>query len=119
MEDSIEYSYQQIGENLRVLSLKGSFSYPYALRIKDKLYEPIRNKQTALIVDLTELDYIDSVGIGVIVGIQIKLREKKCECSLVCRKGEILRIFQLIGLDKSFEIFLSLEEASKILLSRL
>jgi len=119
MENSIDYSYRQINENLKVLSLRGSFSYPYALRIKDKIYEPIRTKKTSLLVDLSELEYIDSVGIGVIVGIQIKLKEKKCGCSLVCKKGEILRVFQLIGLDRSFEVFLSIDEAIKVMLSRL
>jgi len=119
MEEYVEYQYSQAGENLKILTLKGSFCYPYALQIKDKIYEPIRAGKTALLVDLTGLEYIDSVGIGVIVGIQIKLKEKKCECSLVCQKGDILRLFQLIGLDKSFEIFLSLDEATKIMRSRL
>jgi anti-sigma B factor antagonist len=93
------------------LELMGSFSYPNVLRIKDDLHELIDEETKNLLVDLNNLDYVDSVGIGIIVGLQVRIKELKGNIYLICEKVEILKIIQLVGLDKAFELFPSLRAA--------
>jgi len=113
MEKKIDLRYTStvLGREYVHLELYGSFSYPNVLRIKDELHELIDEEKTNLLIDLNNLDYIDSVGIGIIVGLQVRIKELKGRMFLICDRGAILKIIQLVGLDRAFELFADIGEA--------
>jgi len=117
MAVALEYKTRKLSEEWNCLEPKGSFSYPSVLRIKDELYEIISEKSKNLLIDLNNLEYIDSVGIGIIVGLQMRTKELKGQTSLVCKKGDIFRIIELVGLDRSIEIYSHIDEALKKILT--
>jgi anti-sigma B factor antagonist len=112
----MEYKTRKLSEEWNYLEPRGSFSYPSVLRIKDELYEFINERTKNLLIDLNNIAYIDSVGIGIIMGLHMRTRELKGKISLICKKGEIFKIIELVGLDKSIEIYSTLDEALKALL---
>ena len=114
----IRYEYKRISSSLTYLTFEGNFCYPYVFRIKEELYKLLSENQNCLLVDLNNLDYIDSVGIGIIIGLQLKTKELNGQFYLICRKGKILKIIELVGLDNAFKIFSELEEAEKELLKQ-
>lgn len=59
---------------------------------------------TRIIVDLNEIDYMDSTGVGVLMALSRRVAERKGELRLVCRSARLLRIFELTGLKKVFDI---------------
>ncbi|MFH1681335.1 MAG: STAS domain-containing protein [Candidatus Eisenbacteria bacterium] len=56
-------------------------------------------------VDLAELDYISSAGLGVLLGAQKRLRDSGHGLRLHGMSGHIRDLFRVSGLDQVFEIF--------------
>ena len=55
-----------------------------------------------LIADLSLVDFLDSTGLGALVGGLRRLREADGSLALVISTPRILRIFQITGLTKAF-----------------
>ncbi len=51
-------------------------------------------------VDLSDLDFLDSFGIGVIVGALKRLRQRGGDLAVVCPSTRIRRVFEICDLDK-------------------
>lgn len=64
-----------------------------------------------VVVDLENLGFIDSSGLGVLVSALRRVKERGGTLRLVCTKESILKIFRITGLDKVFPLFTSAEEA--------
>jgi anti-sigma B factor antagonist len=82
--------------------------------LKTRLLESIDGGCTRLIVALDAVSFIDSSGLGVLVGALRRLRERGDELRLVCTRDQILKIFRITGLDKVFHIVATLDEAREI-----
>ena len=64
-----------------------------------------------LITDLGQVDFLDSTGLGVLVGGLKRLREDGGSLALVITAPRILRIFQITGLTKAFDAWPSVTDA--------
>jgi len=58
-----------------------------------------------VVVDLTHVTFIDSTGIGVLVGALKRARERGGELVLVCPQPRVRRIFEITGLMKVLPLF--------------
>lgn len=56
------------------------------------------------VVDFSELEYISSAGLGVLLGVQKRLTESGKGLKLVKLNSHIREIFRIAGLDHIFEI---------------
>ncbi|MDQ7821730.1 MAG: STAS domain-containing protein [Candidatus Eremiobacteraeota bacterium] len=112
----LSYESRALSEDLIYVELKGEFGYPDVLHTKDELYRLLGKAKKNLLIDLNSLEYIDSVGIGVIIGLQKRASELEGTLSLICRKGKIFKIIELVGLDKAFNLFSSFAAARQSLL---
>lgn len=64
-----------------------------------------------LVVDLTEVSFLDSTGLGALIGARRKTHAFKGSFALVCNDEQMLRLFQITGLDKVFSIHESQDAA--------
>lgn len=55
-------------------------------------------------MNLTNLDYIDSTGLGVMVGVLKKLKTNEKDIYIVNPKNNVKKIFTITGLDKIFKV---------------
>jgi anti-sigma B factor antagonist len=60
---------------------------------------------------LDEVSFLDSTGLGVLVGRLKLVRNSSGWLRIVCSNERILRVFRITGLDKVFGIHGSLEQA--------
>lgn len=58
-----------------------------------------------IIIDLENVIYMDSTGLGALVGIYRRLREKKGKIRLICPNPQIGRIFHSTGLSQLFYFY--------------
>jgi anti-sigma B factor antagonist len=65
-----------------------------------------------IIVDLTGVEFIDSTGLGVLVGAAARARKRDGELRVVCPRPGIRKVFAITGLDAVFAIAADLNEAS-------
>jgi anti-sigma B factor antagonist len=94
-----------------VVSLGGEIDVYTAPFVRERLDEAVHEGRTNLIVDLTGVRFLDSTGLGVLVG-RLKLtRSLGGSLRLVGRDERVLKVFSITGLDKVFEIHPTLDEA--------
>lgn len=66
-----------------------------------------------LVIDLSELEYISSAGLGVFMSYISDLEEKKMTMILFGMKEKVFQVFQILGLDQLLTIVDNKEEAIK------
>lgn len=84
--------------------INGEIDAYTAPQIKAAL-EKYQNKAgITLRVDLSEVDYMDSTGLGVFVGLFKNLRQYESELILVGLSDRLYRLFEITGLSDIIEI---------------
>ena len=71
----------------------------------------LKNESTNVIVDFTKIDYIDSTGIGELVGYLGKFTTQNRKLILVNPSERIMKLLKLAKLDAVFKIYNTEEEA--------
>jgi anti-sigma B factor antagonist len=94
-----------------LLSVKGEVDVYTAPRLREKLVELVSQGKRQIIVDLESVDFLDSTGLGVLVGGLKRLRSHDGDLALVCTQHRILKVFEITGLTKVFTIYDSVEAA--------
>jgi anti-sigma B factor antagonist len=93
-----------------VVRASGEIDVATAPELRERLTELIDAGTTRLIVDLEDVDFIDSTGLGVLVGSARRARETGGDVRLVCTNPRILKVFQATGLHEVFAIGSTLDE---------
>ncbi len=55
-------------------------------------------------INLSNLDYIDSTGLGVMIGVLKKIKSEEKEIYIINTKSNVKKIFTITGLDKIFKV---------------
>ena len=79
--------------------------------LRDQMRELSAKGAVHLIADLGQVDFLDSTGLGALVGGLKRLREAGGSLALVISTPRILRIFQITGLTKVLAPQRSVEDA--------
>jgi len=94
-----------------VLEVAGEIDVYTAPKLREKLIELVNEGSYHLVVDLEKVDFLDSTGLGVLVGGLKRMRNHDGSLELVCTQDKILKIFRITGLTKVFPIYDSVEDA--------
>jgi len=94
-----------------VVEVSGEIDVYTAPRLRETLISLVDQGHYHLIVDMEGVEFLDSTGLGVLVGGLKRVRAHDGVIDLVCTQGRILRIFRITGLSKVFSIFDSVDEA--------
>lgn len=84
------------------MSIDGEMDINTYKKVKDKLNEIIDEESIDIELDFENLSYIDSTGIGVLIGILKKLNKNEQSLIIKNTKDNIKRLFNITGLDKIF-----------------
>jgi anti-sigma B factor antagonist len=98
-------------EGVALISLGGEVDVYTSPRVKQEIVDLLNGGTSKLVVDLTGVDYLDSTGLGVLIGGLKRARERDGDLKLICDNVRILRIFEITGLTKIFDIYRSEAEA--------
>ncbi len=101
----------QRGE-VTVLAVHGEIDVYTAPKLREKLIELVSEGSYDVVVNLEGVDFLDSTGLGVLVGALKRVKAHDGSLSLVCTQDKILKIFKITGLTKVFPIHTSVEEAT-------
>src|SRR5580704_17913123 len=98
-----------------VVDLSGEIDVYTSPKVKDAVGELIDRGVYHLVNNLEKVRYIDSTGLGVLIGGLKRVREHGGSVNLVCTNPQIKKIFDITGLVKIFGIFDSEDAAMKAL----
>jgi anti-sigma B factor antagonist len=82
--------------------------------LRERVIQLVDDGHTRLIVNLQEVGFMDSSGLGVLVGALKRLNEHDGKLVLVCPEGSPLKVLTITGLDKVIPIYASLDEALRV-----
>jgi anti-sigma B factor antagonist len=94
-----------------VLQVIGEVDVYTAPLLREQIRELAAKGAEHVIADLSQVDFLDSTGLGALVGGLKRLREADGSLSLVIRTPRILRIFEITGLTKALAIQRSAADA--------
>jgi anti-sigma B factor antagonist len=97
---------------LMILAVKGEIDVYTAPRLREQLVELVSQGHRQIVVDLEGVDFLDSTGLGVLVGGLKRLRSNGGDMALVCTQPRILKVFEITGLTTVFSISASVDEAT-------
>jgi len=98
-------------DDLPAIELEGEVDVYTAPQLKQQMLALLDGGATEIMVDLTKVDYLDSTGLGVLIGGLKRMREREGNVVLICPNQRVRRVFEITGLDKIFDIFNSEAEA--------
>lgn len=86
------------------INLEGELDVSTADKLKEYLNELLNQEMVDMKLNLENLEYIDSTGLGVMIGILKKLKIENKEIYIVNPKNNVRKIFNITGLDKIFKM---------------
>ncbi|MCG8485025.1 MAG: STAS domain-containing protein [Clostridia bacterium] len=88
--------------NFWLVEIKGEVDVFTAKELKKKLVDIYTEKESDIVIDFEQLNYIDSTGLGVIIGAFGRMKESNHKLSIINPKQNILKLLTITGLDKIF-----------------
>ena len=87
---------------LRLDGALDAYSFPRLEHAFNLLREKQRNQ---IVLDCSNLDYINSASLGALIGFARKVREQGGDLKLAALTPKIYSIVELLGFDKMLQIF--------------
>lgn len=94
-----------------VVVVSGEIDVYTAPKLREQLIDLVSAGNYHIVVDMEGVEFLDSTGLGVLVGGLKRVRAHDGSLRLVCTQERILKIFRITGLTKVFPIHSSVEEA--------
>ena len=94
-----------------VVEVTGEIDVYTASVMRERLVSLLDEGRTDLIVDLTDVGFMDSTGLGVLVGVLKKVRGHGGRLQLVISSERLLKVFRITALTQVFTIHDTLDAA--------
>lgn len=98
-------------EQTTVLSIKGRLDSNTSLQLEEGLNSARDNGKPNIVLDFTELEYVSSAGLRVILKTSKDLKQEKKGFVLCAMQDYVREVFEIAGFDTILTIVPSLEEA--------
>lgn len=97
-----------------VLSVGGDLDVVGAPDMRQAVVTAVAEGSRLLALDLSELDFVDSFGLGAVVGALKRVRQRGGELALVCPSSRIRRVFEICDLDRILALHDSVDTLSEL-----
>lgn len=87
-----------------IIAVGGEIDVYTAPRLRDCISDQVSADHYDLVIDMEGVDFLDSTGLGVLVGGLKKIRAHDGSMVLICNQDRLLKIFKITGLAKVFTI---------------
>jgi anti-anti-sigma factor len=92
--------------------VRGELNLDTAPKLTDVLETAIRTSVGTFVVDLCDLDFLDSAGVSVLVRVRALLGRNDRELAVICPPGPARRILQVTNIEELLVLFDSREQAA-------
>ena len=95
-----------------VVHLTGELDVSTAPRLREELVDVIADGCRHLVVEMDGVTFIDSTGLGVLVGAFKRIRAANGELHVVASHEPVLRTLRVTGLHRAFGAYATVAEAT-------
>ncbi len=97
--------------DVSIVAPKGTIDINSRAVLKEALDGLIDTGRTAILVDLSDVDFMTSTGLGVLLGVAKRVEEVDGQFALCSLSDDIQNIFETVGFTQFFEIHQNAKEA--------
>lgn len=94
-----------------ILPLRGDIDLVSSPMVRAQLGQLTSRPPAFVVLDVSDLEFIDSTGLGVFVGALRRVRDHHGDLRIANARPSIERVFSVTGLDRVFRLFPSVAEA--------
>ncbi|MPZ61360.1 MAG: anti-sigma factor antagonist [Propionibacteriales bacterium] len=94
-----------------IIEIGGEIDVYTAPQLRERIGDLVDENHFNLIIDMERVEFLDSTGLGVLVGGLKRVRGNDGSLRLVCTQERLLKILRITGLTRVFAIFESVEAA--------
>ena len=98
-------------DGIEVIDVAGTIDISTAPRLRELLIDLVGTDNYQLIVNMDQVEFLDSTGLGVLVGGLKRVGAHDGSLDLVCTQERILKLFRITGLTKVFGIHETVNQA--------
>ena len=98
-------------DGIEVVDVGGEIDIYTAPRLRELLIDLVSKNSYQLVINMDKVEFLDSTGLGVLVGGLKRVRAHDGSLDLVCAQERILKIFKITGLTKVFGIHQTVNQA--------
>jgi anti-anti-sigma factor len=103
-------------EGLPVLAVSGELDWLSCSEFEQRIREAARGSSECVVVDLSDVSYIESSPLGILIKIHASLEREGGDVAIVCAGSEVSRVINEFGIDHLLPIFSDLPSAVHSLL---
>src|SRR4051794_21462887 len=108
---TFELTVETVDDRTAGLRVRGEVHLRAAADVSEGLSQGVPEGRTAVVVDLTEVGFIDSTGLSVLLNALRRITRAGGTLVLVCTNPTVLRLFEVTKMDTTFTIVSSRDEA--------
>ncbi|MEJ5186990.1 MAG: STAS domain-containing protein [Candidatus Geothermincolales bacterium] len=108
-DSGLKVAVEDLGD-ISLVSLVGEVDVYTAPKLKDAINSLVERGRYHIVVDLEKVVFLDSTGLGVLVGGLKKVKSNEGELGIICNQERILRVFRITGLTKVFPVYRNRDE---------
>jgi anti-sigma B factor antagonist len=94
-----------------VVRASGDLDLTTAPRLREAVVSIVVRGQPRVVLDLQGVDFIDSTGLGVLVGLLKRTRTQRGDLRLVSTRPSLRKVLELTGLDHALPLASRVEDA--------
>ena len=99
--------------SLAVVRIIGPIVRDNQIHLRKELERLVSDGITQLAIDLKQVDYMDSAGLGTLIAVLKRVTEKGGDMKIACLQKKPRMVFEITRAYKVFEIYDTVEEALK------
>jgi anti-sigma B factor antagonist len=93
------------GEGTAVLALAGEVDVSNTAQVREAALKLLSDGVSKLVIDLTATEYMDSAGLGMLVGLLKRLNESGGKMAIAGARPGVGRLFTITGLNRIFALY--------------
>ncbi|MHB8329749.1 MAG: STAS domain-containing protein [Acidimicrobiales bacterium] len=97
--------------DIPILSVRGEVDVSTAPELRERLLAVAERGCILTVVDLSEVSFVDSTALGVLVSAVKRLRNAGGDLRLVVTQPHVSKVFEITGLTEVFPIFTTADDA--------
>lgn len=98
-------------QGIKFISIKGYLDAHTVTQLEEKLYSMLNKGVKKILIDFSDLKYISSAGIGLLIGATQKIRAEGGDLVICNSSDKVYNILENLGFTKIFNIAHSEQEA--------
>jgi len=109
-DETFTVNVEQRGD-VAIVRLCGSTTMDTSTNLQERLFEAVDLPVKCLVLELSQLDFMTSAGLGAIMATYLRCRHRKCRMKLVGPQPRIVELLDLAKITELFSVYKTLDEA--------